>query len=260
MKIGIWLGWEVASTVGGGFSYSSKFLNLVDEYQFSEDIEICYISLAPQPNLRREVVFVSQLPRCLYILFRNSRRIYRYLKKLDLYLLKKKGFNKALSGSNIKVIYYPYQNVCEDSSFPFISTNWDIGHRSSHSYPELVYRRSEFEFRDYFYQQVLPKALMVICESETGKKELIDYTGLGEHKIRVMPIFSGDVNKIVVPENEMKQTLQKLKLEKERYFYYPAQFWAHKNHIGLVKAFRDFVNNKQGFKLVLSGSDHGNLQ
>lgn len=259
MKIGIWLGWEVADTAGGGASYVSKFLNLVDNYHFSSGIEICYLSFVPQPNLKREVINVSQLPKVFYKIFENYENFNRKLKKLDLLFFKRKGFANALRYTQVKVIYYHSQNICEDSTFPFISTNWDIGHRSTHSFPELVYRSSQFEVRDDFYMKILPKALMILCESETGKKELIDYTGLGEHKIRVLPIFAGNVNKLDVPYNEMSNILQKLELQKDKYFYYPAQFWAHKNHIGLIKAFHDFCQEYKGYKLVLSGSDHGNL-
>jgi glycosyltransferase involved in cell wall biosynthesis len=44
------------------------------------------------------------------------------------------------------------------------------------------------------------------------------------------------------------------------YFYYPAQFWAHKNHYNLLLAFKKLVSEFQGekIKLVFSGSDRGN--
>ena len=145
-----------------------------------------------------------------------------------------------------------------DSSFPFIATNWDIGHRSTYPFPELC-NNMIFESRDKFYMSILPKAMMIICESETGKKELIDYTNIGAYKIRVMPLFSGGVSTLNLSDGVMKEILKKLGIERNRFFYYPAQFWPHKNHYGLLKAFQKFIQDNKNYFLVLSGSDKGNL-
>jgi glycosyltransferase involved in cell wall biosynthesis len=49
-------------------------------------------------------------------------------------------------------------------------------------------------------------------------------------------------------------------LKKYHFFFYPAQFWAHKNHVNLINAFERFVVKYPNFKLVLTGSDKGNLE
>jgi len=45
---------------------------------------------------------------------------------------------------------------------------------------------------------------------------------------------------------------------KKQLFYYPAQFWKHKNHLFLLKVFNKIVKKKPNIKLILSGSkvDH----
>lgn len=257
MKIGIWLGSESAKTLGGGSSYRSRFLTLIDNYNFSEGIEVCYLSIVPQPNLKGELINISQIPKSLYKILKFSKFLTKYLRIIDKIIIYLKGLKSVLKGSNVKVVFFTTQCAYFDTDFPFISNNWDIGHRSTHSFPEVV-NHGEFESRDHYYKNILPKSLLVICESETGKKELMDYTGLGSHKIRVMPIFAGIVSTLNVPDKEMNQILQENGLKKNYYFYYPAQFWPHKNHIGLLKAFKEFSNNQKGYKLVLSGSDHGN--
>ena len=257
MKIGIWLGSDIVDTIGGGGSYSNRFLRLVDNYNFDEEIELCYLTLTDNNKLNRKCINVSQIPALLYGITRFSKTLTNFIKRVDKYIIKRKGLSKILKGSDLKIICYYRPTECMDSNFPFISNNWDIGHRSTHAFPEIIVNRT-FEDRDMFYKQILPKSLLTICESETGKKELIDYTGLGAHKIRVMPIFAGGVTSLSVSDEKMMSILETIGVRRLCYFYYPAQFWAHKNHIGLLKAFKEFKKTHENFKLVFSGSDRGN--
>ncbi len=259
MKIGIWLGTDRRSLVGGGSSYTDRFLYLVDNYSFHESIEICYLSIVPQKDLKREVINISQIPSWLYAVVRFSSYLSRKAVGLDKYLIKRKGLKCILRGTFVKIVFYSSQCECIDSDFPFISNNWDIGHRSTHSFPELMLN-GQYETRESFYKDVLPKALLTICESKTGFEELIRYTCLGRHKIRIMPLFAGGVSSLSVSESIMNLILERFGVTRYKYFYYPAQFWAHKNHVGLLKAFRKFKGLHEGYKLVLSGSDRGNKQ
>jgi glycosyltransferase involved in cell wall biosynthesis len=54
--------------------------------------------------------------------------------------------------------------------------------------------------------------------------------------------------------------LEKFNLAKDNFFFYPAQFWAHKNHYNLLRAFQKLKNIAPSFKLVFTGSDKGNLK
>lgn len=259
MKIGIWLGTDKRSLIGGGGSYTDRFLSLVDNYPFHESIEICYLSIVPQKDLKRETIVISQIPKIIYALGSISSYLMKWIISLDRYLIKKKGLCRILSGSSVKIIFYCSQCECLDSNFPFISNNWDIGHRSTHSFPEVMLN-GQYEIREGFYKNVLPKALLTICESETGCQELINYTCLGKHKIRIMPMFAGGVSSLNVPASSMLLIIERLGIVPFKYFYYPAQFWAHKNHVGLLKAFKEFKKKNDGYKLVLNGSDRGNKQ
>jgi len=54
---------------------------------------------------------------------------------------------------------------------------------------------------------------------------------------------------------KQNEILRKYDLIKNQFFFYPAQFWAHKNHFGLVSAFARFLKSNPDYKLVLSGTD-----
>ena len=259
MKIGIWLGSDRKSLIGGGGSYTDRFLYLVDNYQFHEKIELCYLSIVPQNNLKRETIIISQIPQWIYKCAQISSLLSRKLIGLDKRIIIRKGLSRILEGTSVKIVFYCSQCVCLDSNFPFISNNFDIGHRSTHSFPEVILN-GQFEVREEFYKCVLPKSLLTICESETGKKELIDYTGLADHKIRVMPIFAGGVSSLDIEESSILAFVDDIGVKPYRYFYYPAQFWAHKNHVGLLKAFKEFTQIYNDYKIVFNGSDMGNKE
>ena len=258
MKIGVWLNEAIVPTIGGASSYTSRLTYLIDHYDFSEDVEICFVSIGSCKGYNKRIIDISQIPVIIYKLFSLSDVMTRILKKIDRRIILMRGLRKVLKGTDIKIMYYLQQQTSMDYSFPSIYTNWDIGHRSTYAFPELIVDK-EFETRDHYYQIELHKALLVVCESETGKNELIRYTNLGQHKIRVMPMFAGGVSKTQVSEVEMNEILSQYGLEKNRYFYYPAQLWPHKNHIGLMRAFKEFlIKHDDNYRLVLSGSDKGN--
>jgi glycosyltransferase involved in cell wall biosynthesis len=58
------------------------------------------------------------------------------------------------------------------------------------------------------------------------------------------------------------EILRQFGLSKFNYFFYPAQFWAHKNHYNLIKGFKDLIqkDDNRNLKLVLTGSDKGNKE
>lgn len=262
MKIAIWIGSKPKKEIGGGFSYIDKLLSLIESTKFPPEIEIVYLCFRSpgSNNLRYPILELRQLPKWLYNSIDFSTLFIKLVSILDRIILRIKGVKSYLEGFGVKIIYYPTQCTCLDSNFPFISNNWDIGHLSTYSFPEVSLSNDEYLKRNAFYQNILPKALLTICESETGKNELLRYTLVGEHKIRVMPMFSGNVTALDVDQETSYKHLKDLDISINKYFFYPAQFWPHKNHYTLINAFSRFVQKHPDYKLVLSGSDKGNME
>lgn len=257
MNIGVWIGSAIEPQEGGGYSYIAKLIREIDNHSFPDNICIKFLSRYDNWHLNNEVIVLSLLPTCVrkWILKLDSCGLFS---RIEWKLWRIIGVRKLLKKKNIKFIYYLNQGECPFPDYPFVATNWDIGHCSTYAFPELIYN-GNFHFRSKFYTEVLPKALLVLCESETGRQELLDYTTVGKHKIRVVPMFAGNVSTLQISESVSCSALRKLGIEKERYFFYPAQFWAHKNHYNLLKAFCSLRQIHKGYKLVLCGSDKGNL-
>lgn len=258
MKIGVWLGYDIKESAGGAFSYIDRLIQLIDEHIFPEGIDICFVSLLGGGNFKKETTSLIEFPQSFVQLIKTQKLLYRIIRRLAQRYVLWKGIKGLMDRKGIKLMYYLHQGECLDSNYPFIATNWDIGHRSTHAFPEVIWDGKPFEVRENFYRNILPKALMVFCESNTGKKELINYTNIGEHKIRVLPMFGGSVTTVQLSDNKAHEILKSYDLQENKFFFYPAQFWAHKNHVGLIKAYAKVLEKYPDYKLVLSGSDKGN--
>ncbi len=263
MKIGVWLVEGYVPSVGGGFSYYDKLINAIDNYQFSKEIEICFVT--PSKNkisgLNKNVYYLKNKRQRLWCRWKIYIPVIRQLLAESYYREERKYRDKEwieqLRAWDIQLIYYPIQASCHIQNFPFVINNWDIGHCSTFSFPEVV-MNGEFEWRESFYKTILPKALMVFTESYAGKKELVRYLNLKDEKINVLPIFAGGCVDLDVNADIQEQILQKCGLEDNLFFFYPAQFWAHKNHVHLLEAFAEFQKKHMTFKIVFTGSDKYN--
>lgn len=262
MKVGIWLDAEYTPEEGGGYSYYDKLVKAIDAYPFDSSVEVCFVTESHSAvlHLQRSLCRLTHIPN-ISIWKRIKKRFSRVCQNE---LIRENALNKQiryrqiLKDNGIDVIYYLRQSECHISNYPFIATNWDIGHSSTYAFPEVA-MDGQFESRNHFYTNILPKALFVFAESEAGKQELLQYTRISEDKIKVVPIFAGNCVEDTISEIEQQNVLEQYSLIQYKYFFYPAQFWAHKNHYGLLCAFAKFHQNHPEYKLVLTGSDKGNL-
>ena len=264
MKIAIWLDADYRPEEGGGFSYYDKLVKALDGYTFDSQLEFCFVSDGDITSLplKREKYQLKYKTQASFV---EKLKVHLPLYK-DYYkpILAQRqreerhgGYRNQLKSYGIDLIYYLRQGEQHVVDFPFVATNWDIGHWSTFAFPELV-SSGEYARRTAFYRDILPQALFVFAESEAGKQELLKFTNISEEKIKVVPIFAGNCVAEKVSVEKQDEILMQYGLEKYRYFFYPAQFWAHKNHTNLIKAFAEFHKTHPEYKLVLTGSDKGN--
>ena len=261
---------------GGGYSYYLTMLAAINRHSFHQDVEIInlnfYKEVPGQLQLSKEVIYVKKTffgalcYQVLNVLYKLLHRVLSVRVKLWLeaisrlkHSINNNAARRILKRENIHLVYYlnPEENLI---NYPMIVTHWDIGHRSMYPFPEVAWN-GNFEKRENYYRKILNKAFLILCESETGAKELQHYYPLNPAKIKVLPIFSGDVVSQQVSEKEQQQILSAFKLLKNEFYIYPAQFWAHKNHSTLIQAFSSLLKEpgNESLKLVLCGSDKGNL-
>lgn len=138
---------------------------------------------------------------------------------------------------------------------PYIITIHDFQHEY---YPNF------FSLKERIYRKFIYKtakwADIVICESKYVKQDIVRFLGISEGKIKVLPSPPPfDLLKIKFNIENFSKIRDKYKLP-DKYLFYPAQFWYHKNHINLIKALF-FIKSKYNLEvfLVLVGSKKNNF-
>jgi len=270
MKIGIWVNEPLSKSSGGGFTYFNTLLAGIDNFDFGGEMEIVLLSahklsgfakpaINVKPHQREYSFALKAFRKCLKLISASAFR--RRISVLDQKEKKIKDGSIAgyLKTQGVKIIFYPLPSSAVIEGIPYIVNNWDLAHYATYGFPEIV-DDNGFDRRNDWYRKVMPSALLTFCESEAGKKELIQYLNINPDKIKVLPIFcSNAFVGMQVAAVDQSKILVTLGLTADKFFFYPAQFWAHKNHFHLVNAFSKFVNLYPEHKLLFCGSDKGNI-
>lgn len=144
-----------------------------------------------------------------------------------------------------------------DVDIPFIYIVWDLQHRIQPWFPE-VNARGQWAFREQWFATAIRRASAVITGTESGKAEIMRFYGVPQERVKLIPHptprFALDASK-----ERDRAVLSKYGIP-EGYLFYPANFWAHKNHVGLLMAIK-LLRDEYGLVLpvVFVGSDKGNL-
>lgn len=242
MKIAFYVGTIEPETVGGGSTFQLNFIEALLEYQTNNNVIVYYVCENDIYENTENIQFKNLYEK----FYPKKEHVFDSRKKKRLTL------NQIVKQDNIEVIYFiNLQTQLVD--IPYFTTVWDLAHKEHPYFPESSVAGFTFEARESYYNKVLPRASGIIIGNLTGKKQLLDYYPLNEKLIHTNPLPTPEyVYKLPADDS----ILEKLKIQPKKYLFYPAQFWPHKNHIRLLK---EFKNNHFDLKLVFSGADKGNM-
>jgi len=149
-------------------------------------------------------------------------------------------------------------NLCSAlQKLNYITTLWDLCHRETPEFPEIR-NFNKFLTREEMYKNTFGPAVVTVTESQRLADMASSYYGVERKRFLAMPLtpspFLSDVHAVNAKAIFIKYRLQ------SSYFFYPAQFWSHKNHIRILQALV-LLRNEYGWKpsIVFSGKDYGNL-
>ena len=138
----------------------------------------------------------------------------------------------------------------------YITTVWDLCHRETPEFPE-VRDFNTFFIREKNYQHNFGPALFTITDSESLADMASKYYGIERNRFVAIPFaptpFIEEVHALKTVD-----ILKKYSIERG-YFFYPAQLWAHKNHIRILQALK-ILRDDHGWKpnVVFTGKNYGN--
>jgi glycosyltransferase involved in cell wall biosynthesis len=269
LKIGVFLFPEDSPKLGGGYSYVNQLVRAIDQYEFDAKLDFVFISPKTlEGNLNKKIYLLKSYQKGSLkgFILKTIRKLFRtvYLTNLlnrafinkEIESLEQDYFVQQLKQWEIDLILYPKPAIYVKNT-PYVIANWDVGHRTIYPFPEVA-MNGAFEAREQFYRTTMAKAFMIITESPKGKQELINLYQIPPDRIKVLPLFPGPIVNMNMSRDEREKILSQISL-KSPFFFYPAQFWAHKNHYNLIKAFALIEKKYPEYKLIFTGSDKGNL-
>lgn len=170
-------------------------------------------------------------------------------------------FEKCMINHQIDLVYFvsPCSLARSLEELNYITTIWDLSHRDEPEFPEVRYDRV-LEARDLNYAAILPRATAIFVDSELGKTNAIRRYGVDEERVHLMPFEAAVATRCHLgsAERENVNIREKYQLNVP-YIFYPAQFWAHKNHVYILEGLRA-LEDRHGLKIgaIFSGCDKGN--
>ena len=222
------------------FTLKKKNIAVLRKYK----IESNFLNLS---LLSKIIIYIKTEPRFIFI--KDLLKLFNI----------KSNFEKKLLNRNIDLVYFlsPTRLAADLTKLNYIYTLWDICHRDQFEFPE-VSDKDVFEFRDTLCKMVLPKAQSIIVDSEYSKANISNIYSIQKNRMHVIPFEPAHNIKDIKISNK---TSSRFTIDENSYIFYPAQFWAHKNHTYLIDGVLS-LEETYGIKIkiIFSGSDKGNLQ
>jgi glycosyltransferase involved in cell wall biosynthesis len=107
-------------------------------------------------------------------------------------------------------------------------------------------------WRRSVYVRLSHMAARIICESEYVKSDIVRLFSVPDEKVAVIAAPPLREAFAKFGRAELEKVRSRLGLP-NRFVFYPAQFWPHKNHLRLIDAFKQVVAEEPELKLVLTG-------
>ncbi|SKB93579.1 glycosyltransferase family 4 protein [Daejeonella lutea] len=167
-------------------------------------------------------------------------------------------FEKKLISCQTDLVYFtgPSLWATHLKKTNYIFTLFDLAHRDFPEFPE-VSALGEFQKRDALYFSTISNSYITLTDSKELSNNAGKFYGVNPGRLLHMPY--GPSPDLERNSTTVTEVIQFYKLP-EVYFFYPAQFWPHKNHIRVLEALSVLNNQGKHYHVVFSGGDKGNIQ
>ena len=138
---------------------------------------------------------------------------------------------------------------------------WDMAHLD---YPVFPNKNNYLSIsaREYVYKILSDKSFYIVTDCEENKSNFSERFNVSKDKISI--IYSEPSSQIIsnlnLKNNFDNRFIKKQELHNEKFIFYPAQYWAHKNHAYIIEALHILKKqHNKTIKTVFCGADKGNL-
>jgi glycosyltransferase involved in cell wall biosynthesis len=253
-KIGVLLS---ASPGGGAFQYTQAMLNAV--LAFPREYEIT--AAVGDPLWLDVLPSHVKIVRIVDTTFTKALNNAWHLSRLPQSLWRKTAAKldtnvRTLQAAGCDLWICPnHDRFVFRAPVPTLGTVHDLMHRYERQFSE-VSENGEYEAREFHFGETARWAKGVLVDSEVGKAQLVESYDVPPEKVFVLPyippayVYSSD------PSRD-QSAIERYKLPK-KFFFYPAQFYRHKNHVALIDAIARLEASHPDVRLVLVGTKERN--
>lgn len=156
--------------------------------------------------------------------------------------------NGTIEREGADVVHFPKQ-VAFLTSVPSIYHPWDL----QHVHLPQLFPRYQRMVRDTMYRRFCEEADRVCVASEWTKNDLVTHFHLAPEKIAVVPMAAATEAYVAPTADELREVRERFALP-AKYFFYPAQTFRHKNHLGLLDAVAMLREEGLRVQVVCSGT------
>lgn len=257
MKLSVFF--DTTKNDGGAYHQNIKTVELLNNIK---NIELTIISpnektinFFKAKNIRSVIYHFNFIDRFFYFVY-SSNFLKLFFKKINL----TNKFEKFLKKNQINLIYFISNSRASIfcSKVNFFSYIYEIHHLFRPDLPEYK-GWHDFDLREQIIQNTIKKASLIFVDTKKKKNDLVKYYNCYEEKIEIIPLIPNITN-----HNEeiyQNKDLEKFINEKEDYYFYPAQYWPHKNHKYLIDVFKILIHEKKKkIRLILTGTQKLNFE
>jgi len=244
---------------GGSYHQSKKIFKILSKFKdfkfklLTINSKKQVLKITDDKKIFYEINFIDQL----FFLFYSSKLIKSLLKKFNI----KSRFERFLTKNQIDLIFFlgcsRLSLFC--SNIDYVTYIYEFHHLSRPDLPEYK-GWSDFDFREELLDTNIKKSLSLIVDTQKKGRDLIKYYNCFEEKINVIPLTTSITElgnkREAQNSNEIVDYIKKNK----EYFFYPAQYWSHKNHYYILQALQMLKKNHNlSVQFVFTGHKKNNF-
>jgi len=166
---------------------------------------------------------------------------------------------EILKNVNIDLLIIPFQLMFGfEHNIPYIVSIPDVMWKYYPNFPEYtLLKRIKLNFVVHYCTKY---SLLNVVDASTGFSDLVTFYHVPEKKIKIIPyIPPGYIYEFKDMSKESATTLLLKYHLPEKFIFYPAQFWFHKNHLRLIETLKIIKEEKNAkINLVLVGNPGAN--
>ena len=258
MKIGFFVSLK---ETGGSLNQTKGFLNKINKINSEDKIIIITDSLKGIEQLKLTNIEVLYFKKSFF------KKVYFFLIG---FLSTNKFFSFKISNpfemfvkkNNIDLLIFAnpsfYSEYCENIDYVINIWNTEINDYASF----IEFKNGNYQDQKRIIKTSVENAFRIVVFTNQNKMDLINQFNCTPEKIvtqNLSPFLPHKLNEL--KEINFLDVYSKFDFDKnKRWFFYPAQFWSHKNHVYLLNALKVIIskkNNNIGF--IFCGRDKGNL-